>query len=100
MRGFSWRRPRLQPRPPTECREDLGMIRKSLFVAFALLLLYPCLRNAADPGAVSSMKGGPARACDNGDTIPVPAMAATAGFPQCVLNADFTKLDGFFSRTS
>jgi hypothetical protein len=75
------------------------MIRKSLFVALALLL-YPCLRNAADPGAASSMKVGPARACDNGDTIPVPAMAATAGFSQCVLNADFTKLDGFFSRTS
>src|SRR5690242_2716169 len=79
--------------------EDLSMIGRSLFVAVALLL-YPCLGDAADPSADLSMKVGPATACDNGDTIPVPAMAAAAGFSHCVLNADFTKLDGFFSKIS
>jgi hypothetical protein len=75
------------------------MIRKSLFAA-AALLLFPCLSNAADLSNDSSLQVDPNTTCDNGDAIPVPDMAAVAGFSHCVLNADFTVANGFFANTS
>jgi hypothetical protein len=72
------------------------MIRK-LFVA-AALLLFPHIGQTADPSANLSAKVGPAAACDNGNALRVPAMAAAAGFSHCVLNADFTKFGGLFGN--
>ena len=38
--------------------------------------------------------------CDQGDALAAPATATTAGFSHCVLNADFTKVGGFFGNTA
>jgi hypothetical protein len=72
------------------------MIRK-LFVA-AAVLLFPCIGRSAEPSADLSLKVGPAVACDNGDALGAPAIAVAAGFSHCVLNADFTKIGGFFGN--
>jgi hypothetical protein len=72
------------------------MIRKLLIAA--ALLLFPCIGHTADPSADLSVKKGFAVACDNGDALGTPAMAAAAGFSHCVLNADFTKIGGFFGN--
>jgi hypothetical protein len=70
---------------------------KKLFVT-AALLLFPCIGHAAGPSTDLNVKLGPAAACDNGDALGTPAMAAAAGFSHCVLNADFTKVGGFFGN--
>src|SRR5215472_7277962 len=75
---------------------DLNMIKK-LFVTAALLLL-PCIGHNAGPSTELIVKVGPAVACDNGDALGTPATAAAAGFSHCVLNADFTKVGGFFGN--
>jgi hypothetical protein len=75
------------------------MIRKLLIAA--ALLLFPCIGHTADPsGGDLSVKVGPAAACDNGDALRTPAMAAAAGFSHCVLNADFTKVGGLFGNVA
>src|SRR5262249_54462026 len=80
----------------SQLSSDLGMIRQ-LFVAAALLLC-PCIGHTADPSTDLGVKVSPATACDNGDGLGTPAMAAAAGFSHCVLNAEFTKVGGFFGN--
>src|ERR1700756_5569277 len=72
------------------------MIKKLLIAA--ALLLFPYIGHTADLSADLSVKGGPPTACDNGDALGTPAMAAAAGFSHCALNADFTKVGGFFGN--
>ena len=63
----------------------------------AAMLLFTWTGHAAAPNAnLSATPGSSAVACDNGDALGKPAIAAAAGFSHCVLNADFTKVGGFF----
>jgi hypothetical protein len=68
-----------------------------LFVAALLLPDLASSVASAEPTATLTVEIAPVTTCDNGDPLPVPAMAAAAGFSHCALHADFTKVGGAFS---
>jgi hypothetical protein len=77
------------------------MINLCQLAMAAAALLLPFTSHAADnlsgPVTVQSV---PPATCDNGDPLSVPSMAGAGGFTHCVLNADFTKVDGAFNDTA
>src|SRR5215813_1702951 len=78
--------------------EVIGMIKAlTPILAAVTYLLLPCVTHAADPSANLSRKV----ACDRGPALALPiSVVQAAGFTRCVLNADFTQVGGFFSKTS
>lgn len=69
---------------------------KSIAVIAVAFLFPECASTVSLTTAVNAQAGPPAT-CDRGDALSVPSMAAAGGFTHCVLNADFTKVDGAFN---
>jgi hypothetical protein len=73
------------------------MIKALTPILAVIFVLLPCVAHAAGPSGKLSGKV----ACDQGPALAVPiSVVQTAGFTHCVLNADFTQVGGFFSKTS